>query len=313
MDQSEKRRIYFYSDYLKEKYGEKVYKLPVNVAGTCPNRDGRISQGGCIYCADVGAGYDALSHTFSVRSQLEQNKRYIGENYKTKKFIAYFQNYTGTYLKKETFRENLRQAGMENIVEISVSTRPDCLAEPYLEIMREIGEELKIQMSVELGLQTANWHTLAKINRGHGLAEFVRAVLRCKQYGFAVCAHVILNLPWDAREDVCETARILSALEVEGVKLHSLNILKNTVLAQMYANGEIKAPNREEYVERVILFLQNLSPKVAVHRLIGRAPKEISVVENFNASWRSVYNEIVSEMEKRDCYQGMELKGEICL
>ena len=313
METAKERRIYFYSDYLKERYGEKVYKLPVNVPGSCPNRDGKIATGGCIYCAGAGGGYDALPETLSVSEQLKRNMRYIGGKYKAKKFIAYFQNYTGTYLPLESFRENLSQAAMENVVEISVSTRPDCLAEPYLEIMKAIRESTGIEMSVELGLQTANWHTLAKINRGHGLAEFIRAVLNCKRYDFSVCAHVILNLPWDDREDVCETARILSALGIEGAKLHSLNILKDTALAQMYSEGEVKAPKREEYVERAILFLQNLSPQTAVHRLIGRAPEEISVVENFNASWRSVYNEIISEMEKRDVRQGMNLKGDICL
>ncbi len=313
MKDTEKRRIYFYSDYLKEKYGEKVYKLPVNVPGTCPNRDGKISTGGCIYCAQVGAGYDTLSDRMPIDEQLQQNMSYIGQKYKAGKFIAFFQNYTGTYVKQETFRENLEQAVMENIVEIAVSTRPDCLAAPYLDIMEEIRQKTGICMSVELGLQTANWHTLDKINRGHGLAEFIRAVLNCKRRGIDVCVHVILNLPWDDRKDVSETARILSSLAVDGVKLHSLNILKNTALEKMYRFGEINVPEREEYVERVILFLRNLSPQIKVHRLIGRAPEEISVVENFNASWRSVYNEIISEMQQRDYFQGMDWKGEICL
>lgn len=314
MEKNERKRIYFYSDFLKESYGEKVYKLPINVPGTCPNRDGKISSGGCIYCAESGAGYDALSKELSVSEQLNKNMHYIGEKYKAKKFIAYFQNYTGTYCEPEIFRKNLEQVAKEKqIVEIAVSTRPDCLAKPYLEIMEEIRLESGLPISLELGLQTANWKTLEQINRGHGLAEFIRAVLHCKEHGFTVCAHVILNLPWDERADVRETARILSALEVEGVKLHSLNILKHTLLANMYQHGEISAPNREEYVERVLLFLQNLSPHIAVHRLIGRAPEEISVVENFNASWRSVYNEILTEMEQRDYFQGMHWKGEICL
>ena len=285
----------------------------MNVPGTCPNRDGKISTGGCIYCAQVGAGYDALSDRMPIDEQLQQNMSYIGQKYKAGKFIAFFQNYTGTYVKQETFRENLEQAVMENIVEIAISTRPDCLAAPYLDIMKEIRQKTGIRMSVELGLQTANWHTLDKINRGHGLAEFIRAVLNCKRRGIDVCVHVILNLPWDDRKDVSETARILSSLAVDGVKLHSLNILKNTALEKMYRFGEINVPEREEYVERVILFLRNLSPQIKVHRLIGRAPEEISVVENFNASWRSVYNEIISEMQQRDYFQGMDWKGEICL
>lgn len=309
----EKKRIFFYSDYLKEKYGEKVYKLPINVAGGCPNRDGRIASGGCIYCAGAGAGYDCLSDELSIKEQLTRNMDYIGKKYKAKKFIAYFQNYTGTYLPVADFKKNLKEAALDNIVEISVSTRPDCLAKPYLDAMLELSHATGINMSIELGLQTANYHTLKKINRGHGLAEFVRAVILCKKYGFSVCAHAILNLPWDDREDVKETAKIMSALDVDGVKLHSLNILKDTELAKMYAAGEVEEPKREEYVERALLFLRNTNSATAVHRLIGRAPEEISVVENFNNSWRSVYDEIVSEMENRDLYQGMDIKEEICL
>ena len=310
---SEKRRIFFYSDYLKERYGEKVYKLPINVAGGCPNRDGRIASGGCIYCAGAGGGYDCLSDSLSIKEQLEQNMNYIGKKYKAKKFIAYFQNYTGTYLPVDDFKKNINEAALDNIAEISVSTRPDCLAEPYLDAMLELSRANGINMSIELGLQTANYHTLKKINRGHGLAEFIRAVILCKKYNFSVCAHAILNLPWDDRSDVAETARIMSALEVDGVKLHSLNILKDTELARMYEAGEVEEPKRDEYVERALIFLRNTSPSIAVHRLIGRAPEEISVVENFNNSWRSVYDEIVSEMKKRNLYQGMDIKEEICL
>ncbi len=310
---AENRRIYFYSDYLKDRYGEKVYKLPINLAGSCPNRDGRISFGGCIYCAGAGGGFDCLPDSMPIADQLAHNMEYIGKKYKARKFIAYFQNYTGTYLPLEIFRNNIRQAVQDNIVEISVSTRPDCLAKPHLDCMQKLSEETGISMSVELGLQTANYHTLQKINRGHTLAEFIQAVNACKKYGFAVCTHVILNLPWDDREDVRETARILSALKVDGAKLHSLNILKNTELARMYLAGEIAAPRREEYVERALLFLRNLSPSVAVHRLIGRAPESISIVENFCSSWRSVYDEIVREMQRREYYQGMDMKREICL
>ncbi len=310
---SEKRRIYFYSDYLKETYGEKVYKLPINLPGTCPNRDGKIGTGGCIYCAESGADYDALSNTLSISEQLCKNRAYIGEKYKAKKFIAYFQNFTGTYVPLDEFRNRLEQAAAEGIVEISVSTRPDCLTKEHLLEMWEVGEKAGVRMSLELGLQSANDETLKKIHRGHSVADFIRAAVLCKTYDLPFCVHVILNLPWDMREDVIRTAQLISAVGADGVKLHSLNILKGTVLAELYARGEVDAPLREEYVERALLFLKNIHPDIAVHRLIGRAPEEISVVENFNASWRSVYDEIVNEMEKRDYIQGMDVCEGICL
>lgn len=299
------KRINLYSDYLKEKYGEKVYKLPINVAGTCPNRDGTLGIGGCTFCAESGAGYDSLSAELSVREQLQKNRAYIGKKYKAQKFIAYFQNYCNTYMPTERFRSLVQQAMAEDVVEISISTRPDCVRKEHLEFLHGLKQETQVETSLELGLQTANYHTLLKVNRGHTLAEFIRAVNLCHQYHISICAHVILNLPWDDQTDVTETAKILSALGVEGVKLHSLNILKGTQLAEQYKAGEFPAPDCEEYICRTLNFLAWLDEDIVVHRLIGRAPENISVIENFNMSWRRVYDEIIARMERENIVQGM--------
>ena len=169
-----------YSNFLKEKYGEKVYKLPVNIPCTCPNRDGTVGIGGCTFCAEIGTGFEMLENTLSVKEQLKQNMEYISKKYKANKFIAYFQNYTNTYLKLEEFKKYIKEAIMENIVEISISTRPDCIGDEYLEFLSEIKRNYNINFSIELGLQTVNYHTLISINRGHTLAEFIDAVLRIK-------------------------------------------------------------------------------------------------------------------------------------
>ena len=144
-----------YSKYLKKKYGEKVYKLPVNLPVTCPNRDGKLGYGGCTYCSEVGTGFEMLENTMSVREQINKNMEYINKKYKATKFIAYFQNYTNTYLQLEKFKEYINQAAAENIVEIAISTRPDCVGDEYLEFLKEFSDRTGINVSIELGLQTS--------------------------------------------------------------------------------------------------------------------------------------------------------------
>lgn len=293
-----------YSNYLKERYGEKVYKLPVNIPCTCPNRDGTVGTGGCTFCAEVGAGFETLENTVSVKEQIQTNMNYISKKYKAKKFIAYFQNYTNTYVEFERFKKYIQEAVTENIVEISVSTRPDCLGEEYLEFLYTIKNKYSINITIELGLQTANYHTLIAINRGHTLAEFIDAVMKIKKYGFQVCAHVILNLPGDDIFDTVETAKILSVLNVDQVKIHSLYIMENTKMGMLYKNKEITLITEEEYVERVITFLEYLNENIAVQRLVGRAPKEGSMFVNWGMSWWKIKDDILNNMEEKGRYQG---------
>lgn len=293
-----------YSNFLKEKYGEKVYKLPVNIPCTCPNRDGSVGYGGCTFCAEVGTGFEMLENTMSVKEQLKQNMEYISKKYKANRFIAYFQNYTNTYVKLEKFKQYIKEALMENIVEISISTRPDCIGEEYLEFLSEIKNNYNINFSIELGLQTVNYRTLISINRGHTLAEFIDAVLRIKKYGFEICTHVILNLPGDDMVDTVEAAKILSILKVDQVKIHSLYIMENTKMGILYENKEITVITEEEYVERVITFLEYLHKDIAVQRLVGRAPKENSLFVNWGMSWWKIRDDILEKMEREGRYQG---------
>ncbi|MGM9572400.1 MAG: TIGR01212 family radical SAM protein [bacterium] len=293
-----------YSDYLKERYGEKVYKLPVNLPVSCPNRDGNLGVGGCIFCGAQGAGFEDLSNTLSVKEQLQKNKLYIGQRYKAKKFIAYLQNFTNTYLPLKVLKKYLEEITDQDIVEVAVSTRPDCLSDAYLDCFLQYGKEQGKNISLELGLQTVNYHTLAKINRGHGLAEFIDAVLRLKKYDFVSCVHLILDLPWDDRRDVVEMARIISALQIEQVKLHSLYVVKGSALAESYLAGNLTLLSKEEYIARVMLFLENLDSRVVVQRLIGRAPKEDTLIANWNTSWWKIKEEIEEKMRANDTYQG---------
>lgn len=292
-----------YSDYLKTKYGEKVYKLPVNLPISCPNR--MNGMGGCTFCADVGTGFEAMESEIPVTEQLEKTKEKITKRYKAKKFIAYFQNYTNTFLSIERFQSYMMEAAqVADIVEISISTRPDCIKKEYLDFLFELKKETGINIHFELGLQTVNYHTLKQINRGHSLGEFIQAVLVIQRYGFTVCTHMILNLPGDTLDDAIEGAKFLSALEVDIVKLHSLYLPKNSQLYTQYINGTITLCSKEEYLERLTEFLAYLSPQMVVERLFSRVPEEYAGFSNWGTSWWKLRDEFEELMKKKNYTQG---------
>lgn len=295
-------RYRVYSDALRRKYGGKTYRLPINLPVTCPNR---AAGSGCAYCSPKGAGFESLPDTLNVRQQLEQNSAYIGKRYHAERFIAYFQNYTNTYLPPADFQAAVMDAAsFDGVVEVAVSTRPDCIAPPYLDILAQARQAHGVEITVELGLQTANYHTLARLGRGHSLAEFADACLQVLPYGFDLCAHVIADLPWDTQEDVVETAKLLSALRVSSVKLHSLYLPKGTPLAQEYQQGKLTLLPLEEYVERCVLFLEYLRPDITIARLVGRAPEEDTILCNHHTSWWKIKDQIEKKLEREDRWQG---------
>ena len=294
---------YSYSEYLKEKYGQKVYKLPVNLPVSCPNRK---EGAGCSFCAEEGTGFEAADSMETVSGQLKSSREKVEKRYHAKRFIAYFQNYTNTFLPLEQLMAYMREAGnVDNIVEICLSTRPDCIRRDYLEAMADFREKTGIQVSLELGLQTVNYHTLRAVNRGHGLAEFLDAVLTIAPYHFPVCVHMILNLPGDTMEDAKEAAKILSALPVSMVKLHSLYIPKKSVLYQEYRNGRISICAKEEYLKRLAEFIALLRPDIAVERLFARIPEKDSAFCNWGHSWWKLMDEWKALMEEKQYVQGI--------
>lgn len=297
-------RYNVYSTYLKERYGEKVYKLPISIPDTCPNRDGTLGTRGCAFCGSIGAGYENLPADMTIQRQIEANIAHIQPKYKANKFIAYFQNFTNTYIRPDVFRQYLIEACRPDIVGIAVATRPDCVNTTYFDIMAEIKETYGVDILVEFGLQTVNYKTLQKINRGHTLAEYIDAMMMIQAYPFRNCTHVILDLPWDTMEDVVETAKIISALPTHEIKLHALYIIKNTVMADWYKTGEIQLISAEEYIDRVVTFLEYTRPDIVFQRLIGRAPKEATEFANWGMGWWKIRDMIDAELVRRDTRQG---------
>lgn len=295
-----------YSEYLKNRFGVKVYKLPISLPLTCPNRDGCVGRGGCTFCGEEGGSFENLSNQLSVEEQITRNMDYIRKRYKAEKFIAYFQNFSNTYLPIEKFKEYVSDAIMDDIVGISISTRPDCINDEYLTFLDEIKNKYNLEITIELGLQSVNYHSLKRINRGHSLAEFIDAVMRINRFKLRICTHLILNLPWDDMTDVVENAKVVSALKVDEIKLHSLYIVEGTVLANQYKNNEFTMISKDEYIERVISFLEHLNPEIIIQRVIGRAPEENTLFVNWQESWWKIRDEIVYKMKERNTYQGIK-------
>ena len=303
-DTTKPKRYRAISAFLKEKYGEKVYKLPVALPLTCPNRDGSVGVGGCVFCGEIGAGYENLPASMTVREQLEKNIAHIAPKYKAYKYIPYYQNFSNTYLEPDRFRAYMEAGCIDSTVGIAIATRPDCINDRYLEILQDIKEKYGVDIYLEYGLQSVNYHTLEKINRGHGMAEFIDAVLRTKRYGFSVCAHMIVNLPWDTMTDTIEGARILTALGVDQVKLHALYIVKNTLMAKWYEEKQFSLISANEYIERVFAFLQHLDKDIVLQLLVGRAPEENTLFTNWSMGWWRIQEEIERRLEERDVRQG---------
>lgn len=293
-----------YSEALKDKYGEKVYKIPINLPISCPNRDGKIGSGGCIFCGEIGTGFEAQSASLSVAEQLHKNIEIIAPKYHANKFIAYFQNYTNTYMALDVFEKVLNEACIENVVGLSISTRPDCITAPYLDVLKSVGLKNKVDIEIELGLQSININTLEILNRGHGLSEYIEAVMCIKTYGFTICTHLIGNLPWDTERDFYEGAKLMNVLGVDAVKIHSLYILKNTVLGIWYENDAFDMITPDAYIDRVIQFLRILKPTVVVQRLFGRAPEEDTLFCNWDMSWRKLQNQLEVRMDQHGYRQG---------
>lgn len=301
--------LYFkYSDLQKELHGGKVYKLPVNYAKTCPNRDGTKGTGGCIFCSEKGSSHEAHENYISITEQINKNKAYIGPRYGAKLFDVYFQSYTNTYMPLDTFKGMINKAleDQEDVVGISISTRPDCISSEYLDCIREVVGERKISVTIELGLQSVNERTLEVINRGHTLSDYVQSVLLIRSYGFNVCTHLISTLPWDTEKDLIDAAKLINVLCGYGdsVKIHTLYIEEGTVIAEMYKRGEFVMPSMEEYIIRTSSFLANLRDDIAIARLTGRISSDGCVFSNWGRSHWVVEDALKEYMKNNGIYQG---------
>jgi radical SAM protein (TIGR01212 family) len=296
-----------YNSYLREIFGERVQKIPLDAGFTCPNRDGTISRGGCIYCDRRGSGSGAMTwRGESLDEQIVGGMNWAGKKYGASKFIAYFQSFSNTYAPVAQLRalydRALEHAGM---VGLSVGTRPDCLGEEVLDLLASYIEKFLVWL--ELGLQSAHDSTLRKINRGHDVACFDRAVAGAQAKGLNVCAHVILGLPGENREMMMETARHLGELALEGVKIHALYVVSGSALAEIHGHGGYRCLEREEYADLLLDFLERLPPAMVIQRLTGDPMPDELVAPLWVKEKNKTLNLIMKRFEERDSWQGKRL------
>ena len=290
--------------YLREIFGQRVQKIPIDAGFGCPNRDGTISDKGCIYCDSRGSGTGALiERGIPVKEQVRMGRDYLSKRYKAKKFIVYFQAFTNTHAPVDMLREIYDQAlCFDDIVGISIGTRPDCVDEEKLRLIASYRNRYMVW--IEYGLQSAHDETLRKINRGHDVKCFEQAVHMTERFGIRVCAHVILGLPEENRDMMLETARFISSLPVHGVKIHMLYVVEGTPLSEMYKKGEFRCLAIEEYVELVVDFLELLRPDIVIQRLTGDPLKRELIAPLWAMQKGKVLNMIQKRLEQRDTWQG---------
>ncbi|WP_456398601.1 TIGR01212 family radical SAM protein [Mesoaciditoga sp.] len=290
--------------YLKEKYGARTQRISLAYFKTCPNRDGTVGVGGCTFCEESGSGFANRFKAMSVEEQMINGIEHAKKRYKAKKFIAYFQSFTNTYAPLNELNRVYRSAILENVVALDISTRPDTFPCEIAELLKDIRDEYDIDIFVEFGLESVNENTLHNVNRGHSVAEFVDAVRCAKSFDFEVIAHVILDFPYDTIYDVIGCAKLLSAVEVNGVKMHSLYISPGTQMGLDYKGGKLKPLSVNEYVHRAATFLSYLDPKIVVHRLISTPPSNALWSVGLDAA--SAKKRIESELKKNGKVQGSD-------
>lgn len=298
-----KKHYYTLNQHLREVFGEKVIKVSLDAGLNCPNRDGTLSMGGCIFCSEKGSGDFAGQRGFSIHEQFEQVRARTLKKWPNAKYLAYFQSFSGTYgspsYLSEIFEEALRQKG---VVGLSISTRPDCLPDEILDILEDLNK--KTYLWVELGIQSVHSKTLNWMNRGHDYDCFRDALFKLRQRNIRVCAHIILGLPYEQREEMLYTAKSLGKLPLQGIKIHSLHVLKGTRLAESYLKEGFSLLSMEEYIRLVADVLEILPPNIIVHRLMGDGPAADVLAPEWTRKKWEVLNGIDREMMERDSFQG---------
>jgi radical SAM protein (TIGR01212 family) len=297
-----------FSEHLKQRFGVRVHKISVDAGFGCPNRDGSRTGSGCLYCDPAGAAAVGIERKLSIAAQLELGKEVMSRKYKARKFMAYFQPFTNTFAPVERLRSLYDEAlTVDDILGISVGTRPDCVPATVLDMLTEYHE--RTYFWLELGLQSSHDRTLAWLRRGHDFATFVTACREARARGLRVCAHVILGLPGESRADMLATAEALAELQVEGVKLHLLHVLNNTPLGDLYVADKIHVMDMDEYVELVVDVIERLPPATLVHRLTGDGPRSQLLAPLWSLKKWEVLNAIDAEFTRRNSQQGACWKG----
>jgi radical SAM protein (TIGR01212 family) len=300
---AQRRRYRPFSEYLRQRFGARVYRVTVDAGFTCPNVDGSVAKGGCVYCDNRSFSPNRRLPRTSVSEQVRQGVAILGRRYRAERFLAYFQAATNTYAPVERLQRLYDEAlDHPDVVGLAVGTRPDCVGGEVLDLLSGYARDRYV--CLELGLQSIHDRSLDWMNRGHHADAFVDAVERCRGRGLDVCAHVILGLPGESTADMLATADALAALPLNGVKVHNLHVVRDTPLERMYSAGAVRLPERDEYVGVVCDFLERLPADMVIHRLSGEAPPDFLVGPAWCLDKPALLRAIDAELERRDGFQG---------
>lgn len=299
MEKHNNRRFYSLNDFFKDEFKDKIFKVSLDGGFTCPNRDGKVAHGGCIFCSDAGSGEFAGNRRKSITEQIDEQLEFLKDKVKDKKVIAYFQNFTNTYGDVDYLREIYYEAlNHPKVLGLAIGTRPDCIEDDTLELLKEINE--KHFFWIELGLQTIDDKVAKIINRGYPLSTYLETSKKLKESGIKFVTHMIVGLPTEEREDILNTAKYIVQSGAWGIKIHSLHIIKGTPLERLYNDTKFKVFTLDEYVDIVVTILKLLPDKMVVHRVTGDGKKDEVVEPKWSLNKRKVLNEIEKELKKRE-------------
>jgi hypothetical protein len=300
---TEEKRYHDLNRFLRQHFGCRIQKITVDAGFTCPNRDGTLGRQGCIYCNARGSGTGAFARGLSIREQIEAGKASMARRYKAKGFVAYFQAFTNTYAPIEVLRRRYEEAlAVPGVVGLAIGTRPDCVDDEVLTLLQSYTP--KYMVWLEYGLQSIHDATLKAIRRGHDYATFCRAVEASRGRGILTCAHIILGLPGETGDHMCQTARAVASLGLDGIKIHLLYVVKGTALERLYRSGEYRCLGQAEYVDRVCDVLERLPPEMVIQRLTGDPHPEELVAPDWALQKRATLGLIHARLEERQTFQG---------
>jgi len=299
------KRYYTLNCYYKKKYNSKVCKISLNANFSCPNKDGTVGYGGCIFCSKLGSGDFAGDARLDLISQFNQVKEIMNKKWPDTKYIGYFQANTNTYADVNTLKQYYETIlKLENVVGLNIATRPDAISEDVMEYLNILNKET--DLTIELGLQSIHDKTLKYINRGHDLKCFVDCFNRLKANNIKVVVHIINGLPYETKEMMIDTVKYLNELGIDGIKIHMLHILDNTRLKDIYMKEKFHILTKEEYIDIVIEQLEYLNEDIVIHRITGDPDVSDLIEPKWLIKKFCVLNDIDKEMVKRNTYQGIK-------
>ena len=297
------KRYHTYNYYLKTRYGGKVAKVILDAGFTCPNRDGRKSTGGCVFCSLSGSGDSNTVRREDILTQYEENKKVMDRKWDNSFYIPYFQSFSNTYGPPEKIKAMIDPfLTMEEVAEISIATRCDCLEEETVAYLQDATRKKPVWL--ELGLQSSNDESGIRMNRGHSFQEFTEALSRLSDTDIRVCVHIMNGLPWERREDMLQTVKDIAHLPFHAIKIHMLHVLRDTALGRQYEKEPFDILSREEYIDLVVEELRHLPPEIIIERLTGDPVKEDLLAPSWVLNKTTILNDIDKKMRLLDVYQG---------